>query len=434
MNLLPDGLPALSGGYFVGGCVRDLLLGRMPTDYDISVLSNPSEYARSLAASLRGRVVVIGKPEFRVWRVVTPKQVIDVAPAAGKHITEDLQRRDFTINALAIDAATGELIDATGGQKDLNAGTIRMASPSVFRADPVRLIRAFRFAALLDFSIESDTMAVIRREAALIEQSAGERIRDELFKLLAARTAQPHIAVMLQVGLLAAVFPELSRLSAQELAHSLQALKEFENILDGLGLFPADISNRINKEINEPRRVLVKCALTLHHIDPDLLRPYTDASGPKPGVLGRIRLSNRDTEHLEFLIRHQTLPFEMFRCAERLPIDEVRFFRAAGIYLPELLLQAMAASLSDPDLSRNQVDAFNSFVHAMLRIFFFHYLPKLRQPPPLTGKDLIRRFGLEPSARFKEILDLIEEERLARDDLTPSDALELVRGYLARCR
>jgi tRNA nucleotidyltransferase/poly(A) polymerase len=277
-------------------------------------------------------------------------------------------------------------------------------------------------------------MAFIRREAGLIERSAGERIRDELFKLLAAKTAQPHIEAMVEVGLLSAIFPELSRLSPHHFEHSLRALQEFENLIDGFASFPADIADRLSKEISEPRSVLVKCALILHHIDPGLLRSYVDASGTKPGVLGRIRLSNRDAEHLEFLIRHRTLPFEIFRYAKRLPRDEMRFFRAAGIRLPELLLQAIAGGFSDPDLAGKRAEAFESFVHEMLRSFFFHYLPRGLLPPLLTGDDLICRFRLEPSPRFKEILDLIDEERLVRDNLTPSDAIELVRDYLARCR
>jgi hypothetical protein len=175
-------------------------------------------------------------------------------------------------------------------------------------------------------------------------------------------------------------------------------------------------------------------ALILHHISAGQLWSYQDASEDRPGVLGRIRLSKRDATHLEYLIRRQSLPFDMFLRAKRLPRDEVRFFRAAGICLPHLLLQAMAASFLHPNLSGKLIPAFQSFVHNMLMSFLYRYRPRTLKPPPLTGDDLINHFGLQPSPRFKEILDLIEEERLAQDDFTPSDALEMVRIYLSRCR
>ncbi|TFG42968.1 MAG: hypothetical protein E4H48_03355, partial [Syntrophobacterales bacterium] len=103
LTALPAYFPTCEGAYLVGGCVRDLLLGRPPADYDVVVLGDPQAYAQTLAAAAGGRIVAIGKPAFRLWRVVAAGAIIDVTAAAGASIAKDLRHRDFTINALALD-------------------------------------------------------------------------------------------------------------------------------------------------------------------------------------------------------------------------------------------------------------------------------------------------------------------------------------------
>jgi tRNA nucleotidyltransferase/poly(A) polymerase len=413
MNFLLDWLSGFAGAYLVGGCVRDLLLGRTPTDYDIVFLEDPDACARMLAAATGGRVVEIGKSAFRVWRVVTAKEVIDVAPAAGANLTEDLCQRDFTINALAIHAATGQVIDATGGRNDLSAGIIRMVSDAAFRADPVRLLRAFRFAAGLGFSIDPATCTAIARDAALIARSAGERIRAELFKLLSAGVAYPQVVTMREAGLLQAMFPALEPSGIDFGLRSLQALEFF---LNGFPSFPSDLAAGLNAEFHEQRRVLLKCAA--------LLRPIV--APRQTGVLARLRLSRRDAARLERLMRPVPLPREFALGTVVSASEELRFFRMAGGLAPDFLMQALAV---DPkDAARPAMGSAN--ILRMLHHYFFRYRPKALSPPPITGKDLIDEFGLRPSRRFKRILDLVDEARLAREAFTRADALALVRAHL----
>lgn len=413
MNLLLNWLSGVAGAYLVGGCVRDLLLGRTPTDYDIVFLEDPDACARMLAAAAGGRVVEIGKSAFRLWRVVTAKEVIDVAPAAGANLTEDLYQRDFTINALAIHAATGQVIDVTGGRRDLSAGTIRMVSDAAFRADPIRLLRAFRFAAGLGFRVDPATRAAIARDAALIAQSAGERIRAELFKLLSAAAAYPQVVAMREAGLLQALFPALDPSGVDSELRTLQAL-EFS--LNGFPSFPSDLAAGLNAEFQEQRRVLLKCAALLRPIVP--LR-QTDA-------LARLRLSRRDAVRLERLMRPVPLPREFALGAVVSASEELRFFRAAGDLAPDFLMQALAVDPTDD--ARPAMRTAN--ILQMLHHYFFRYRPKALSPPPISGKDLIHEFGLRPSRRFKLILDLVDEARLAREAFTRADALALVRAHL----
>lgn len=234
LTALPAYFPVCEGAYLVGGCVRDLLLGRPPADYDVVILGDPRAYAQTLAAAAGGRIVAIGKPAFRLWRVVAPGGIIDVSAAAGASIAKDLHQRDFTINALALDITSGAIIDVTGGRQDLNAGTIRMVSAAAFRNDPVRLIRAFRLQARFGFSIEPGTLAAISRDAGRIVRPAGERVREEFFKMLGADRSAPALQAMARTGLLAALFPGLKRAGENVLEHAVAAHQQLESLLGNL--------------------------------------------------------------------------------------------------------------------------------------------------------------------------------------------------------
>ena len=171
--------PQKKGVYIVGGSIRDLLCGRTPIDYDLAVTTAPDRFARSLASRTAGHVVEFGKHGHTILRVVTGDDYFDIMPLNGESIEDDLHRRDFTINALALELSYGNLIDPTGGRRDLAAKNVRMVDRDAFRNDPVRLLRAYRMAATFDFTIDKDTEAAISQDADLIRKSAAERIREE---------------------------------------------------------------------------------------------------------------------------------------------------------------------------------------------------------------------------------------------------------------
>ena len=146
--------PLKTGVFLVGGSVRDLMAGRVPYDYDLAVRQDPADFASGLATAIGGRIVALGKQGQKMLRVVTRERIFDIMPVNGPSIESDLRLRDFTINAMAVEVASGSLIDPLGGQKDLAAKTVRMVSPEVFQQDPVRLVRAYRMAAIFNFSID----------------------------------------------------------------------------------------------------------------------------------------------------------------------------------------------------------------------------------------------------------------------------------------
>ena len=267
-----DGLGARA--YLVGGAVRDGLMGKMTGDVDVVVSGSANEVGAALAESLRGHLVRL-HPEFDVARVIVWRDghrvTVDLLSLVEGGILDDLGRRDFTVNAVAIplelaaggdtgvfgysrraggrvvdsrfrgndgggrgndsgrgndesvgmvsdsdrrEAAMGGewgLIDPLGGARDVEAGIIRAVSERVFLDDPVRLLRAVRLAAETGFEIESGTESLIRRDAHLLTRSSAERTREEFLRILAAPGAARWVGLMDGLGLLSALIPELDR-------------------------------------------------------------------------------------------------------------------------------------------------------------------------------------------------------------------------------
>ena len=167
--------------YAVGGAVRDLLLGRDPADIDITC-DDPLAAARLL----QRKVIRLGREELSAWRVVLGPHVYDFAQILGGDIVRDLARRDFTINAMAVDLASGELLDPHGGRRDIEARLVRMVDAKNFDDDPLRMLKAVRMAVKLDFAVDEATIAAIRPRAAAIVTVPVERVSYELSLIFSA--------------------------------------------------------------------------------------------------------------------------------------------------------------------------------------------------------------------------------------------------------
>ena len=219
--------------YLVGGCVRDIVLGREPVDYDVATDATPDRvqqlFPRSLAVGAQfGVIVVTGEGETEAGTQVEVATFrSDVGYSDGRHPDrviyskspeEDVRRRDFTINALLLDPETGEVLDFVGGRKDLDAGIIRaIGDPEQrFREDKLRMIRAVRFAARFGYAIEDATFAAIANLAPQIHQVSAERLRDELTKLLTEGAARRGFELLDATRLLPEVLPEIARMKGVE--------------------------------------------------------------------------------------------------------------------------------------------------------------------------------------------------------------------------
>jgi hypothetical protein len=192
------GLRALpSPAYVVGGAVRDLLLGRDPADVDVALLDPLG------AANTFGRkVITLGGPEhLRAYRVVDHDHVYDFAALLDDDIDADLARRDFTINAMAVELATGDLLDPHGGRRDVEARVVRMVRASNFDDDPLRMLKAVRMAVRLDFIIDPATVDAIRPRNDAITSMAAERVTYELAVIFAAGRLRQAVKLLRETRL-----------------------------------------------------------------------------------------------------------------------------------------------------------------------------------------------------------------------------------------
>lgn len=440
--------------YLVGGSVRDLIRGAVPTDYDVVVIGDPRAYAERLAGQIKTRVIELGGDRHTVYHLVSGKISIDITAAKGPDIEQDLLQRDFTINAMACSLADGRVVDVTTGLVDLSGGMVRMISPAVFQEDPVRLIRAYRMAATLGFRIDAETAGAIARQAALIRQSAGERVWGELRQILTTPGSHDQISAMARSSLLIAILPQLAQLKGCQqnrhhahdvLDHTLQALTALEAIIeDPAPHFPAQAVQCID-EMDAGTRAILKLALLLHDVGKPDSRSV-DASGRAhfyghakqsallAQVIGRrLKLSNQDRGLLHFLVLYHQRPLSLFLSANRdfvrLPPKALgRFLRQSGSRTPLLLLHALADHLGKGVAP----DGMAAFIKLLMTAYFERMHPP--QMPLLNGNELMEAFGLPPSPLIGELLRRVEQASLAGTIRNRKEAMAWVATFLIKKR
>ena len=452
INIFPD----RKGVYIVGGSIRDLICDRTPFDYDVVVQGDPASFAKRLASRTSGRLVELGKHEQTMRRVITRDLIFDIMPLNGTTIEEDLLQRDFTINAMAVAVSCGRLIDRLGGRQDLASKKIRMVFMDVFRKDPVRLIRAYRMAAAFNFSIDPDTRRILARDAHLVSGSAGERIREEFFKILQCAGSHAYLADMADSGLLFKVFPELLVLknyrrpgaNPQNLfEQTLASYHGLEKLLDAGGQLNKLLGNRIFQDVDADRATLVKWAILFHDIGISARQTIAakdnhnfsshalKSTAMVQKICQRLRFSRRQMDAIGLIIANHLQPFLLFRAQQKkIPFQKAfaRFFMKCRDLTPDVLLHALAQLMGERDSQDPELKEFTDFIRTLIQNYYSVLLPRTSLPAPLTGKDLINEFGLKPSAEFKRILARIEEEHLTEKVLTRRQALKLVEELIGR--
>jgi len=444
--------PKIEGAYIIGGSVRDLLLGLSPIDYDITVSGNPEKLAKKLAVRTNGHLVEMGKPGQMIIRVVSDDYIFDISSFSGTSIEEDLNQRDFTVNAMAYALRSGEVTDCTGGLRDLADKKIRMVSKNIFKKDPARLIRAYRMSACLDFEIEPHTVAAIRKDAKLIQHTAGERIRLELFKILRSPKSHDYLFQMADTQLLTAIFPELARLHGcfqnkhhryDVFEHSMKAYYHLETILNDCSQLLPNTHCHMTKSIDENRAILLKCAILLHDIgkpskrtidikgDAHFIGHSQKSADLAQNICKRLKFSTREKDFIDLIIRNHMKPLFLFLAHQNntlTPQGQARFYMKYGQNTPYLLLHSIADILGKSNNNKNE--ACVMFIKNMLHDFFSDYLHRSNEPPLITGHDLIHAFGLTPSPIFKTILNLVKEASLSNQITNKKEALTLVKAFL----
>jgi tRNA nucleotidyltransferase/poly(A) polymerase len=442
------------GVYLVGGSVRDYLMGGHPADLDLAVSSNALEYAKTLASIISGRLVVLGKERFSLYRIVKGPITIDVTPLKGRDIVSDIENRDFTINGLACRLIDGQIIDRVGGLDDLNKKRVRMISDRIFIADPVRLLRAHRMAVCLGLSITSDTKRAIALNASRIQKAAGERIWGELRLIFAHADSHDQILEMAKYGTLEAVLPEIRELKAcpkdqyhqvDVWQHTLMAYRALESLLKQ----PPDILPPAGRQFVESMpsefKVLLKLAILLHDIGKPFCRSQ-DASIEShfPGhaacavplirqVCRRLRMSTRHSQWIEQVVKHHQWPLNLYLSQQGNAFKTRslgRFLRTCGPCSPYVLLHAVAECLGKRDPGNDNQAAYFDFIRQTMLIYF-EKSAESDTHSLLNGTDLQNAFSLPPSPLIGELLRHIEEARLSGIIQSRDQALQMAADFLA---
>jgi putative nucleotidyltransferase with HDIG domain len=442
--------------WLVGGAVRDLLRGLSPLDYDIVVRQDPEILAADISRDTGASFFRMGKNRQVVFRGQFRDHTIDIVPMAGDSIESDLRLRDFTINAMAIHLGSRTFLDPVGGQHDLESRTLRMVSDKAFQRDPLRMLRAYRFAATLDFIIEKKTETAVKAHSRLIRRPAGERVREELLRLLAAPGATGYLWQMKASGLLFDLFPELVDAKGctqnrhhcfDVLDHTLFACRHLESFLNGRGTGTDPAFQLAINGIEDRLKPLLKLAMLLHDIGKPRTRSM-DAAGSvhffdheKIGsqmaetISERLKFSNQDTDYLCSLIQNHLRPLLLYQAHQKQSLTRkgiIRLFRSLNTRIPDLLLMVLADICAKSEHACDVEPSFSGFIADLLKTYFQDYLPEIKKSPLVTGQDLITLFGLRPSPAFKTILDALEEARLSQTLSSRQDALALVQSLLQK--
>ncbi len=455
----------------MGGCVRDALLKRPSGDIDIALPKEAvKQTAYALARELKASAFEMDA-EFGVWRLTCKNGMqIDLAAYQGKNIKEDLLRRDFTVNSLALPVAAKckvnytksgfkitlnnkDLLDYSSGLKDLKAKKININNSKVFKEDPLRMLRAFRTSSELKFKISPSTLAQIKKDRALISKPSGERIREEFIRLFNAPKAYDFLCMMDGCGLLYAIFPELEkqRKCAIEyygkggvLKHTMLVVKRMEECLENLKtIFPKYYRKLL--PFTKEKHLFIMAAL-LHDIaKPATAKPVNGrlrffhheekGAAMAKEELTRLRYSTQETRLICTIINFHLRPSNLASNGDISDKSAYKFFRTIGDGAISMLLMCWAdyaSYVTDAQLRRILKRANEAPIsieegkaegpeaktlrHMQVVNFlfkkFFDVKKKIIPLKLIDGKEIMQLLNIPPSPKVGELLELLAEAQV----------------------
>ena len=436
--------------FLVGGAVRDYYMGLESTDRDIIVMD---EDAREFALKLKDLFDATFVPldeENKIYRLVLPDKInyIDVTNPAGNSIEKDLMRRDLTINAIAVNIKTGDVIDISGGVTDIKNKCINYVNELNFVDDPLRLLRVYRFQALYGFQLAPETINAVCKYSDLIHKPAVERINYEILKLFSGQYAHVALENMNKTWLLEEIFPFVKELKQVPpnahhhldlFHHSIETVKQIQNLYN-------ESSDVIKEHLNRidfggfSRLAHLKLAGFMHDIGK--FSTWTieegkhrfikhDDVGAKMSVkiLKDLHFSNKQIDYISSMIKYHIYPSHVMTSPQITEKIMMRYVRKMDINSIDAIILAQADRLSarGPEITDEIVERNITSLNMLLR-FYLEARETLKPLPKLLdGNDVMKILNIKPSKKLGEIMEALHEAQISGDVMTRDNAVEFVK-------
>ncbi len=419
--------------YLVGGAVRDHILGRPHKDYDFVLDKFCASFLKALGAFFKTTYFPMGKGE-RVYRLVKDEKILDFSLLSGNDITEDLRRRDFTINAIAYCPRERKFFCHPRSLEDLRKGRIVLLSPRALLDDPLRILRAFRYMATLGFEMDGDLYREIERKGELLLTVAGERILMELDEIFLSPDPSRALWTMARSGILEVLFPEMSPLKGlQQGTHHRRDAFSHCIAVTVLALRMAKAKDPLPFP-EDHQDLLVLAYSCLFH---DLGKPETltiDESGnihfyghqtvsrkKAQHIMARYPFPNQLKQRVLRVIENHMRPLSLIKGN---PSERAlrRLVHDLGRDINPLLILALAEAQD-----KGKEEDWRLYLELSLKVLQLMEREELVKPPPLlSGRDLLQ-MGFRPGPRIGEILKAVRELQVDGEIRTREEALEFVR-------
>jgi poly(A) polymerase len=448
--------------FIVGGSVRDALLGREVSDFDFAVKRGKEVEVGRFLKELTGWTMFPLSDKHGTIRLSDGERVIDITPF--DELSEDLRRRDFTVNSMAVETTsllceTPKLVDLFGGVGDLRRGILRQTTVDSFPSDPLRILRAYRFSLHLGFSLESGTRESVRRYSRLLPSASGERLREELLKILSHDRSWRGIKEMWEDGVLVALFPEMHLMSfvgggafgGTVWEHTLCALKNYEESVKER-LFQTSFGDRLREYLDGKvgavrRDVLMKFALLWH----DVGKPFTygevrtedgvrltfhEHQKWSAAIVERycefLRFSRQERRWVVKLVEHHMRLGFLVRNLPIPPKHLYRYFRDLGEVGIALLFHSVADveahSLSEERVRERREQILRG-IEEVLEAYYSNNSVVLKVPKVVDGHDIKRWFGVRGPI-IRELLEFVRELYVEGAVRTKEEARKYLESYL----
>jgi poly(A) polymerase len=411
--------------YFAGGCVRDMLRSLPPKDIDVATDARPEAVQKifprtyAVGATFGVIVVVENGMNFEVATFRSDDAYIDGRRPTAVHFAsaeEDAGRRDFTINGMFFDPAANDVIDFVGGREDIKTKLVRAIGDARarFREDRLRMLRAVRFAAVLDYEIEGETWQALKENASAITQISAERIRDELVKIFLCRNRVRGWDLLDQSGLLKAVLPEVEPMKGCEQPRQFHPEGDvFQHTRLMLQLLPETVSvplvfSVILHDVAKPRTAHVDANGRIRFNEHDRLGATMTEQ-----IMERLRFSRAEIDATVEMVRQHMV----FKDVPRMRVAKLKRFMARPTFEEEMELHRV-----DCESSHGMLDNYEFLKRKQEEFASEPIIP----PPFVRGDDLIS-LGLKPGPKFGEILEAAETRQLEGGFRDRADALEWIR-------